>query len=93
MKPLMHFLSNLNLLIATVLLPDALTNALKISLVVGSALNAINQGRAILTGNVEWGHLLLNYLVPFCVAAYSGRRSLQKYRNDNVTGEQPCPTV
>jgi len=47
-------------------------NALKIALVVGSLLNAINQGEDILGGSVSWGHFVLNYLVPFCVATYGG---------------------
>lgn len=58
--------------------PAILGNALKISLVVGSVLNAINQGAAIISGSMESGPFMLNYLVPFCVATYSGAQALQK---------------
>lgn len=58
--------------------PAILGNALKVSLIIGSVLNAINQGETILSGSVELGHFALNYMVPFCVAAYSGTQALQK---------------
>jgi hypothetical protein len=49
-------------------------------LVVGSILNIINQGDALLSpGTVNWWKLLLTYLVPFCVAtfgAYSAYRAV-----------------
>ena len=51
---------------------DLVWRAAKISLVVGSILNLVNQG------NVLWGdaeleilHFLLNYLVPFGVSTFS----------------------
>ncbi|CAM5369367.1 nitrate/nitrite transporter NrtS [Eoetvoesiella caeni] len=51
-------------------------SALRVSLVVGTALNVINQGEHILAGNnIAWFHLLLNYLVPYCVASYSAARN------------------
>jgi len=51
-------------------------NAFKISLVVGSILNVINQGEKILNGDtVSWLHLLLNYFVPYCVASYSAAKN------------------
>jgi hypothetical protein len=50
-----------------------------IMLIVGSILNIINQGEALLGwGTVSWWKLLLTYCVPFCVAtfgAYSAHRS------------------
>ena len=47
-------------------------NACRIALVVGTALNLINQGDAILAGHgIAWGHVVMNYLVPYCVATYS----------------------
>jgi len=50
--------------------------ALRVSLVVGTCLNAINQGDAIWHGTgIAWGKLLLNYLTPYLVASYSGARS------------------
>lgn len=50
-------------------------NALRIVLVVGTVLNLINQGEAIFSGGaVSWLHVLLNYLVPCCVASYSAAK-------------------
>lgn len=50
-------------------------NALKVALVVGVILNLVNQGSAF-SGNepVSWFHVLLNFLVPYCVASYSAAR-------------------
>lgn len=54
------------------------TNALRVSVVVGSILNAINQGSAIWTGaGIDWLRLALNYTVPFLVASYSAARVRQ----------------
>lgn len=51
-------------------------NAVQVSLVVGTILNLINQGGAWLDGaHVSWGHLLLNYLVPYGVATFSAART------------------
>ncbi len=50
-------------------------NSLKIALVVGSLMNLVNQGENILNGvTISWLHLLLNYLVPYCVASYSAAK-------------------
>lgn len=47
--------------------------SLPVAVVVGTALNLINQGPAISSGEgASWVHLALNYLVPYCVASYSG---------------------
>lgn len=52
-------------------------NALRISLFVGTVLNLINQGAAILSwSGISWGHVLLNYLVPYCVASYSAAKNV-----------------
>lgn len=55
-------------------------NATKIAAVVGTLLNGINQGAALLDGEaISVVHLLLNYLVPYSVATYSAvRLSLQQ---------------
>ena len=54
------------------------TNAVKVSLFVGTCLNAINQGAAIWHGtDVEWGKVALNYAVPFLVSSYSAARARQ----------------
>lgn len=51
-------------------------NAVVTALVVGSLLNGVNHGTAILDGSVPWGHFILNYLIPFYVATYSGLKAL-----------------
>lgn len=52
-------------------------NAVKVALVVGSCLNAINQGPQLWQGEgVEWNKVALNYVVPYLVASYSAARAL-----------------
>lgn len=51
-------------------------NALKIALVVGTILNLINQGGALLAlSGVSWPHVALNFLVPYLVASYSAAKN------------------
>ncbi|HCY64404.1 MAG TPA: hypothetical protein DHV59_16575 [Oxalobacteraceae bacterium] len=58
-------------------------NAVRVALVVGTVLNAINQGGAIISGKtVLWLHVALNYLVPYCVASYSAARNEVSRRKD-----------
>jgi hypothetical protein len=50
--------------------------SMKIALVVGTVLNLINQSGRISDGQeLLWGHVGLNYLVPYCVATYSAGRN------------------
>lgn len=63
-------------LLKTVLSRRIAINALRIALVVGTVLNLINQGEAIFAGGmISWPHVLLNYLVPYCVASYSAAKN------------------
>ncbi|WP_019530037.1 nitrate/nitrite transporter NrtS [Dasania marina] len=58
-------------------------NALRVSLVVGTLLNAINQGGQFLSGlEIAWGQVLLNFMVPYCVASYSAAKN-ETERNIN----------
>ena len=53
---------------------DTLLFSLKMALVVGTLLAAINHGQALLTGHFTLGELLpvcLTYCVPFTVSMYS----------------------
>jgi hypothetical protein len=56
--------------------------SLGVSLIVGSILNLINQGDALLgRGDLDWPKLMLTYIVPYCVATYSAvsyRRALDR---------------
>lgn len=69
-------------LLATMMARPVVTNAIRVSLVVGTCLNAINQGPDIWRGEaLVWDKLLLNYAVPFLVASYSAakaRKSMQR---------------
>ncbi len=59
-----------------VFLPHIVVNALKVSLLVGTLLNVINQGSQLFDLQaVVWGQALLNYCVPFCVASYSAAKN------------------
>ena len=52
------------------------TGAIRVSLFVGTCLNAINQGSAFWHGSgIEWGKVALNYLVPYLVSSYSAARA------------------
>lgn len=52
-------------------------NSIRVSLVVGTLLNLINQGEYLIAGEgVMVGHMVLNYLVPYGVASYSGARAV-----------------
>ncbi|MFG1480427.1 nitrate/nitrite transporter NrtS [Xanthobacter sp. V4C-4] len=45
--------------------------SLCVALVVGTVLNLINQGDALLgAGALNWGKIVLTFLVPYCVATY-----------------------
>lgn len=58
-------------------------NALRVSLVVGMLLNVINQGSAFIDGlGIAWGQVLMNFVVPYCVASYSAAKN-EIERNKN----------
>ena len=61
--------------------------ALKVALVVGSILNAINQGQHLFDGTaISLPHVCLNYIVPFCVSTYSATRAAM--RTESTTPPQ-----
>ncbi|MEM9046424.1 MAG: nitrate/nitrite transporter NrtS [Pseudomonadota bacterium] len=46
--------------------------SLKVSMIVGTILLAINQGDRIVYGlGVDWLKAILTYMVPYCVSTYS----------------------
>lgn len=50
--------------------------ALKVSLVVGTVLNLVNNGDHLWTDyEVDVWRVFLNFVVPFCVSSYSAARS------------------
>lgn len=73
--------------------PACARRSLGVTLVVGTLLNAINQGDLLLTGgDVSYVKLALTYLVPFCVSTYgafsmariSARRQPKDWEADGV---------
>ena len=59
-----------------------------VSVIVGTILNLINQGDALLSGgHLDLTKIMLTFAVPYCVATYGAvAYRLQKTRGDRVTG-------
>ena len=59
--------------------PSTVKRAAKVGLVVGTVLNIINQGGAVIAGSelVVW-QALLTYCVPYCVSSYSSAALLRE---------------
>lgn len=64
--------------------PRIAKSALKVSFVVGSVLNVVNNGQHFWTHqSVNGWQIGLNFLVPFCVSSYSAARNeIQRRRGD-----------
>ena len=63
-------------LLRAAMLPPIVANAIKVSLVVGSVLNIINNGGDWLHGlPIDWLGVCLNFAVPYCVASYSAAKN------------------
>ena len=66
----------MNKIFQTCILRHIALSSLPIALVVGTLLNLINQGGDLLHGDkISWFHLVMNYLVPYCVASYSAAKN------------------
>ena len=60
-------------------------NALRVSAVVGTMVNLINQSGPVLQGHApSWLHIGLNYLMPYLVASYSAARNELGLRDRTV---------
>ena len=58
-----------------------LAPSLTVAAVVGTVLNLINQGDALLTGaEIDWLKIVLTYCVPFLVASYGAYSALRLAR-------------
>lgn len=58
---------------------DIVKRSLIVAFIVGSLLNVINQGDALMGDRaVEWGKCVLTYLVPYCVSTYGSVGALMK---------------
>jgi len=72
----------MNHIFRTMPTPRILYSAAKVSLVVGTLLNIINQWEYMMADHgLMIGHLLMNYFVPFCVSAYSEAKALASTKN------------
>lgn len=59
-------------------------NAIKVALVVGTVLNAVNQGAYVLRGDpISWWQVAMNYLVPYCVSTYSAVKNELKHKGQS----------
>ena len=59
-------------LVRIAMTPAIVRASMKVALVVGTILNTVNQGEALLRGgSPSWIQVALNFVVPFCVSAYS----------------------
>ena len=60
-----------------VLRPPIVVRSLWVAVVVGSILNLINQGDRLAAGvPLDWGKLVLTYIVPFLVASFGAWSAL-----------------
>ncbi|MGD9834759.1 MAG: nitrate/nitrite transporter NrtS [Piscinibacter sp.] len=67
-----------------ILMPRIVHSALKVSLVVGTVLNVINNGEQFWSHHtVNLWQAALNFVVPYCVSSYSAARNeAQRARGD-----------
>ena len=63
-------------------------HALIVALVVGTVLNLINQGDALLAGGpIDWIKIALNFAVPYCVSTYGAVTYHLKSLSGDARGE------
>lgn len=77
--------------IDTLMSRPLMVTSLKVSLVVGTVLNAINQGGVIFEeGDISWGLFAMNYIVPYCVAIYSAAQNEMRRTNkkENINDDK-----
>jgi len=59
--------------------PDIVKRSLMVSVVVGTILNIINQGDALMgEQSLQIGKCILTFIVPYCVATYGSVVALMK---------------
>lgn len=61
--------------------PHIIATGIRVSLLVGTALNLINQGSELMAhSGISWPKIAMNYLVPYCVATYSAAANQWRMR-------------
>ena len=76
--------------ISLALRKDVVRRGLKVGAVVGTVLVAINQGDAILAGDVgtrQLWQIALTYCVPYCVSTYASVSALRHAEDRTMPGE------
>lgn len=74
-------------LLRAALRPRVVRNAVGVALVVGVVLNAVNHGTTFLHGGpLPWAHVLMNFVVPYCVASYSAAKADLARATDVIEG-------
>lgn len=66
-------------LITCMLTASTVSTAIRVALVVGTLLIAINYGDKILAGSLtpaDWIKMFLTYCVPYCVSSYSSAKAM-----------------
>ena len=65
-------------ILSLALAPATVKAAIMVALVIGTVLNLINQGDALLAGDpLVWWKIVLTYLVPYCVSTYGAVMALR----------------
>lgn len=65
---------------------DVVVRGLKVGIIVGTILTAINHGDVILDGQVAssaYWKIPLTYLVPYCVSTYAGVEAILKQKKQS----------
>jgi len=65
---------------------ECVVRGLKVGLIVGTILTAINHGDVILNGQMDpsaYWKIPLTYLVPFCVSTYAGVDAILRQKSQN----------
>lgn len=63
---------------------DIIYSSIKVAIVVGTLLNLINQGDAMLSLNsdyIHWPKLIFTYMVPYMVSTYAAVRIKLNYKS------------
>ncbi|MEM8796494.1 MAG: nitrate/nitrite transporter NrtS [Pseudomonadota bacterium] len=66
--------------------PGIVKRSFFVAVIVGSILNLINQGEAILgtsDASIVWWKCILTFMVPYCVSTYGAVTALMKYEPDD----------
>jgi hypothetical protein len=72
----MSFVATVRTILSTATTRPIMVAAVKVKIVVSTILNVINQEGRLVDGlSLSSFHVLLNYMVPYCVSSYSAARN------------------